>query len=486
MSAGLLIGGELRQTARRVPSDDPSTGRAWTEIPWCATSDLDHAVEAARATFERGDWVVDGAGRGRILRLVADTIRDHGEELAELESRDNGKPIWATRLELDRVPRYFEYFAGFADKIEGSYLRVDRDMSATVRREPLGVVAAVVAWNSPMLLTAMKLAPALACGNTVVLKPAEHASASTVRLGELLSEADVPAGVANIVTGDAELGDALVRHPGVDCVSFTGGDETAEAVLAAAAPAIRPVRIEAGGKAAHIVFADADLDAALTATVAGAFISAGQSCTSGARILIEAPIWERFSDAFVRRAARLRVGAALAEGTHIGPVATDAHRRRIERYVELGIEEGATCHLGAERPDDRELAGGFYVRPAVLADVTSDMTVAQDEIFGPVPALMRFDGEAEAIEIANSTRYGLASGLWTRDLGRAERVADAIDAGTVWVNCYRVLHWAIPFGGYRRSGIGRENGREALHEYTQVKSVVTSATPQTSDPFGLT
>jgi aldehyde dehydrogenase (NAD+) len=484
-TSGLLIGGELRETAEWMPSDDPSTGGPWTEIPWCATSDVDAAVDAAREAFTGTQWRKAATQRGEVLRAIADTIRRHADELALIESRDNGKPLWATRVELGSVPKYFDYFAGLTDKIEGAYFPLEPDFNVTVRREPVGVVAAVIAWNSPMLLCGMKLAPALACGNTVVLKPAESASASTIRLGELLREVGLPPGVVNIVTGGPEIGTALIEHPSIDYVSFTGGDKTAEAVLAAAAPALTPVKIEAGGKAAHIIFEDADFDTALTAALAGAFISGGQSCTSGARVLVQDSIWDRFTDAFVERAGRLRVGGAQDARTHIGPVATDAHRRRIERYIQIGIDEGATCRLGAERPSDPALANGFYVQPAVMVDVTSQMTIAQDEIFGPVPALMRFSDEDDAIRIANSTRYGLSSGLWTKDISRAERVVDALDAGMLWINCYRVLHWAVPFGGYRRSGMGRENGTDALREYTHVKSVMTATNPSAVDPFHL-
>lgn len=478
----LLIGGEMVATEERIDSIDPSTGAVWTTIPAATPGDVNAAVAAARAAFENSTWRRDHQNRGLALRRIAEVIRANADLLAEYESRDNGKALWATKFEVGNLPRYFDYFAGLADKVEGSWIPLENNLSATVRREPLGVIAAVTTWNSPLLLIGQKLAPALAAGNTVVIKPAENASASSLALLGLLADEDLlPAGVLNIVTGPASR--SLVEHPGVDHITFTGGDATAERILAAAAKGVTSTAIEAGGKAAHIIFEDADLDKALISAVAGGFISSGQSCTAGTRVLVQASIWDEFVPRFVERAKRIKVGPSMDPTSNIGPLATGSHWTKVRDLVEAGVKEGAVRLLGAtiaELPSD-----GYFYPVTVLSDVTTDMTVAQEEIFGPVVTLIKFKDEADAIQKANSTQYGLASGLWTRDGQKAERVAQALQAGMIWINCYRILHWAVPFGGHKRSGIGHENGITAVNEYTQTKSVMSASYSSQPDPFHL-
>lgn len=479
----MLIGGRFISAPQTLSSIDPSTGKPWFEVPDAGRDAINAAVAAARTAFETSAWRRCGQLRGEVLRAIASAVRENADDLAAVESRDNGKPLWATNFELSNISRYFDYFAGLADKIEGSYIPLDDDLSVTVRHEPYGVVGAITTWNSPLLLLAMKLAPSLAAGNTVVLKPADNASASTLAVAGLLPETGIPGGVVNIVTGGTDVGRWLVEHDDVDLISFTGGDVTAERVLASAARGLKPVTVEAGGKAAHIIFEDADMDAAVVAAVAGGFISSGQSCTAGARVLVQASIYDEFVDKFVARAKRLRVGRWDDPTTHVGPLATATHWEQVRDYVEGGIKQGATRLLG-DRVDGLP-SGGFFYPVTILADVSVDMTVAQKEIFGPVVTIIKFIDEADAVEKANSTQYGLSSGMWTRDGQKAERVAQAIEAGIVWINCYRILHWAVPFGGYKRSGMRRENGVDALREYTQVKSVMSSSVSKALDPFGL-
>jgi (Z)-2-((N-methylformamido)methylene)-5-hydroxybutyrolactone dehydrogenase len=462
----------------------PTTGQPWYTAAAGTDEDVDRAVRAAAAALRDPAWRdMTQTRRGAVLRKLADLIGERADELAETETRDNGKLIRETRAQVRRVPEFFHYYGGLADKIEGAVIPGSRSsiLNYTLR-EPIGVVAAIVPWNSPLQLAAMKLAPALACGNTVVLKPSEHACASLLELMALLEPAGLPPGVVNLVTGDGRVGSALTEHPRVDKVAFTGGTATGRAVAMAAASHLAPATLELGGKSPQLVFADADPQQVTMGILAGIFAAAGQTCIAGSRALIDARLYDEVCERVVRRTRTIRVGDPLDEASEVGPLAVEAQRDKVEHFVSVGRAEGATLRAGGSRPADRS-EGWFYL-PTVFSDVRNDMAIAQEEIFGPVLSIGRFESEEEAIRLANDTRFGLAAGVWTNDLQRAHSVARSLDAGTVWINTYRALAPLSPFGGVKDSGIGKENGADVVHAYTRVKSVwVNLSKDPIEDPF---
>jgi (Z)-2-((N-methylformamido)methylene)-5-hydroxybutyrolactone dehydrogenase len=483
----LFIGGEWvsPHDPERYVSIDPATAEPWAELAQGDASDVDAAVAAATAAL-RGPWAqLPSSRRGGLIRHLADLVADHLDELARLESRDNGKTLRDTRGEIGRAVEWLHFFAGAADKINGDTIPVRPDALAYTIREPVGVVAAITPWNSPLYLYAWKLGPALAAGNTVVLKPSQQTSATALELASLIVEAGFPAGVVNIVPGAGSVvGAALAGHPGVNKITVTGEYRTAQEVMRAAAGNLKRISLECGGKSPHIVFEDADLDRALVVATYSAFRSTGQSCALGSRLFVQRSIYGEFVERLSERTRRIRVGMPFDPRTHIGPQASQKQLEKTLRYVELGKSEGARLVTGGRRPSDPVLARGYFVEPTLFADVDNRSRLAQEEIFGPVLVVIPFDTEQEVVEAANDTPFGLVAGLWTKDVQRAHRVAAQLDAGLVSINTFRPVHWMLPYGGYKLSGIGRENGLEALRYYTELKTVfVELSTEPPQDPF---
>lgn len=474
LPSGLLhIGGQQVPAAdgRTAPILDPATGLELTRVAVAGPADVDRAVSAARTAFDDGPWArMTPRERGRVLWRVAELLRARAAKFARLESLDVGKPLMFTStVDIPTVIDTFEYYAGLVAGLQGGTRATTAPSFAYTRREPIGVVAAITPFNFPAILSATKLAPALAAGNTVVHKPAPETPLSALLFAELLAEAGVPDGVYNLITGDGPTGAALVAHPGVDKIAFTGSSTVGAQVAAAAAASLKQVTVELGGKGANLVFADADLDAAIQ-TAVGAFVfNTGQFCMSGSRLLVERPVYQDVVDALGSAAAHVPVGDPFAEGVVVGPMAGPGHLAKVVSFLDQAASSDA--HLvGGQRPD----GPGFFVRPAVLSQVSQDSPLVQEEVFGPVVTVQPFDTEDEAIRLANGTRYGLSAGLQTRDVARAHRVAARLDAGIVWVNGWALLDPAMPFGGVGASGYGRENGPEGLDAYLRTKSVVVN------------
>jgi acyl-CoA reductase-like NAD-dependent aldehyde dehydrogenase len=486
----MLIGGQWLEasTGDWLTTADPYTTQPWALIPRGAQADVDRAVDAARQAFRSKAWGgISASARGAMLNRLADLIEQHAAYLGRLETQDNGKLLVEMTTQLRYLPQWFRYYGGIADKIEGAVLPSDRlEMFNYTRREPLGVIAAITPWNSPLLLATWKIAPALAAGNTVVLKPSEHSSVSALELARLFELAGFPPGVFNVVTGlGPEVGEPLVRHPDVAKIAFTGGDFSGQRVYELAAQGIKPVTLELGGKSANLVFADADLDSAVNGVISGIFAASGQTCLAGSRALVHRSLYDSFIDKLVATASQAVLGNPVLPATQVGPVTTPAQLDKVLGFIQGAKAEGARCVMGGARPDPAQVGDGWFVQPTVFADVTPTMTLFQEEVFGPVLAVTPFDTEEEAVALANGTRYGLAAGVWTRDMGRAIRTSHALEAGTVWVNAYRVVSYLSPFGGYKRSGIGRESGAEMVMEYMQTKSVWVNTGGGTANPFSM-
>ncbi|OJY63573.1 MAG: aldehyde dehydrogenase [Sphingobium sp. 66-54] len=482
----LFIGGEwvLPRSGKRFESVDPSLDKVWAIVPEGDADDIDAAVAAARDALA-GPWrhTITPTRRGALMLKLAGLIRRDAERLAELESRDNGKVVRDTLNEIQRSADWLTYFAGAADKIEGKQIPYRPDALAYTRREPVGVVGAILPWNSPMSLYGWKLGPALAAGCAIVLKPAEQTPVTALELGKLIEEAGFPAGVVNIVTGFGTVaGAALAAHPGVDKISFTGEHSTAQKIMAAAAGNLKRCTFECGGKAPHIIFADADLEKAAIVATHGAFRSTGQTCSLGSRLFVQRPAYEAFVATMAERARRIRVGMPLDRTSHIGPHTSREQQEKTLSYIDIGKGEGARLVAGGGRPAD--LPNGYFVEPTVFADVDNRSRLAQEEVFGPVLAMIPFDTEDEVLAMANDTKYGLVAGVWTSDIARAHRMASRIEAGLVSVNTYRPIHWMLPYGGFKLSGIGRENGLEAIDQFLETKTVVIELNEEMpADPF---
>lgn len=450
---------------------DPTTGEEICQVAAAGAGDVDKAVLAARKAFELGPWrKMNASERGRLLYRLADLIEAHADELARLESLDNGKPLSvAKRVDVSKAIACYRYFAGWADKVQGKTIPIDGDFFCYTRHEPIGVVGQIIPWNYPILMQAWKLAPALATGNTVIMKPAEQTPLSALRIGELILEAGFPEGVVNLLTGFGHTaGAAIARHMGVDKVAFTGSTEVGRLILEAAAKSnLKRVTLELGGKSPNIVFADTDLDEAVEGAHLGLFSNQGQVCCAGSRVFVEQKIYDQFIEKSVSRAQRRVVGHPLDPKTEQGPQVDATQFDRVMSYIESGQCEGATLACGGKRVGDR----GYFIEPTVFADVQDDMKIAREEIFGPVMSVIPFRDMDEVIVRANNTIYGLAAGVWTRDIKKAHAIANSVRAGTVWVNCYNVLDTRAPFGGFKQSGTGRELGEYGLQQYTEIKTV---------------
>lgn len=483
----LYIGGQFvpAQSGVLVGSVNPYTGQAWARVPEAGPGDVDAAVRAARAALDDGPWGrMTGRQRSKLIHRLAQILERDADLLGEIETRDNGKLLREMRGQCRALPEWYEYYAGAADKLHGETIPSDKpNYFIYTRREPVGVVAAIVPWNSPLLLLTWKLAPLLAAGCTVVVKPADQTPVSALEFARRVEEAGFPPGVFNVVTGGAAVGAALVAHPGVDKVAFTGSTEVGIKVGQAALGHLAKVSLELGGKSPNIVFEDADLKAAANGVIAGIFAAGGQTCIAGSRLVVHESVHDELVSRVAARARTIRLGDPLDPETEMGPVAFQAHLEGILRRCEVGRQEGATLVTGGRRASGPGLDDGFFVEPTIFTGVHSRMTLAAEEIFGPVLSVLTFRDEAEAVRIANDSRYGLGAGVWTRDGQRAHRTAHAIKAGTVWVNAYRAVSYNAPFGGFKHSGIGRENSLEGVLEYLDTKTVWIELTSATRDPF---
>jgi (Z)-2-((N-methylformamido)methylene)-5-hydroxybutyrolactone dehydrogenase len=476
-----VIGEELRSAASGAVLDsvDPSTGRVWAGVPRSSERDVAEAVDAAGDGFDKRWRTLPALARARHLRRLAEMVGEHASELAEMEARDNGRIIADTAtFDLPACVEMLHYFAGAADKIAGDTVEISPTSFNFTLRQPIGVVGLIVPWNAPLSITCAKMGAALAAGNTVVVKPAEQASCSVLRLGELALEAGLPPGVVNAVAGlGEEAGDALVRHPDVGRISFTGSTDTARVIASRSAPVLRPLHFELGGKSPNIVFADADLAlASIGVSTMSIFTgNAGQTCIAGSRILAHESIADELVERIRAVTDAIVLGPPLDPATTMGPIVSSEQFDRVRSYLELGLTEDAELVFGGESgaqlfPPGSDLGGGYYVAPTLFRSAHNDLRICQEEIFGPVTVVIPFQDDDHALELANATRYGLAAGVWTTDLSRAHRFVRALRVGSVWVNTYRKIHWAVPFGGVKDSGFGRDSGWESVLENTQLKT----------------
>jgi acyl-CoA reductase-like NAD-dependent aldehyde dehydrogenase len=485
----LLVGGEELSGADGATFiiANPASGEELAVVDRAGPADVDRAVAAARAAFDGGTWArTTAAKRSRLLNKLADLIEQEADDLARLEAANVGKPFQEARTDVQVAIDNFRYYAGLAFTVGGETPPVSGPFFGYTIRQPVGVCALIVPWNFPLMLTSWKVAPALACGNTVIIKPASATPLTAVRLGQLARDAGFPPGVVNVLPGPGgQIGMALVRHPGVDKIAFTGSTEVGRAVMTEAATSIKRVTLELGGKSPALVFADAKLDLAVAGCLASIFRNCGQMCTARSRILVERTIYAEFVERFGAAAAKIRIGDPLAKGTQMGPLVSNAQRDAVHGYVEQGQQEGARLIAGGQRPEGEQYARGSFYTPTVFADVAPEMAIFQEEIFGPVAAIAPFTDEDDAVRLANATIYGLAATIWTNDVARTHRLAQRIKSGNIWVNTWVDGLVEAPFGGFKQSGLGREQGTEVLNHYTEVKSVAINLTEKLIDFYGI-
>ncbi|WP_294569135.1 aldehyde dehydrogenase [uncultured Arthrobacter sp.] len=486
----LFIGGSWVDAAsgRTFSSIDPTTGHAWAEVAEGGPEDIDRAVRAARTAFEGGWGQATAADRAVALRRLGDTLArpDVIERLAVHEVLDTGKVVREAMGLARAFSSWCYYFAGAAQALQGDTIPVPmKDTFTYTVRRPVGVVGAITPWNSPILLTLWKLCPALAAGNTVVIKPSEVAPVSTIELAKVIDESGMPPGVVNVVSGQREAGAALASHPGVDKIAFTGSTATGRSVMRAAADNLTRVSLELGGKSPNIIFADADLGLAVNGIVSGAFAATGQMCTAGSRVLVQDDVYDEVLEALMERTRSIVMGDPFDWATDVGALTWGTQYHKVLDDITKAQAQGARLMIGGARPGNAPTADGYHLAPTIFADVGQEMDIARQEVFGPVAGLLRFRTEQEAVALANDTEYGLAAAVWTRDLARTHRMVNAIDAGTVWVNCYRRVTASVPFGGVKASGLGRENGLDALRDYTETKSVWIDTNEEARDAFRL-
>jgi aldehyde dehydrogenase (NAD+) len=470
----LLIDGQWIEGSKSFDTINPATGEVLTQVVEASAADVDRAVDAARCAFDAkgGTWrKMSASERGRLIWRLADLIEQHIDELAELETLDNGKPIFESRnVDMPMVVDVLRYYAGWATKIHGETVNTFDSAFTYTLREPVGVVGLIIPWNFPLLLASWKLGPALACGNTIVMKPAEQTPLTALRLGELAVEAGIPAGVLNIVTGGPETGKAIVKHPGIDKIAFTGSTSVGKEIMRGAADTLKRVTLELGGKSPNIVFADADIDNAAKGAINGIFYGKGEVCNAGSRLFVESKVRDEFLEKLVGRAKKMVPGDPLDPKTRMGAIVSNEQLQTVLAYIETGKQEGAKLIAGGNRVSVNG-GKGFFIEPTVFGDVSNEMKIAQEEIFGPVLATLKFDDVDEVVELANRNQYGLAAAVWTRDIKKAHQVSRQLRAGTVWINTYGLMDASLPFGGYKSSGFGRELGQAALEHYTEIKTV---------------
>jgi acyl-CoA reductase-like NAD-dependent aldehyde dehydrogenase len=486
----LYIGGKSvpSSSGEFLDTQEPFSGKVWAQIARGTEEDANVAIRSSYEALSKPEWAgITATQRGALLRKLGDLITENADYLGEIEQRDNGKLMAEVHGQVLNVAQWFYYYGGLADKIGGEVVPINKPgVFNYVKYEPLGVVVAITPWNSPLALTAWKLAPALAAGNTVVVKPSEYTSASIIELAKLITKAGFPDGVVNVVTGlGHEIGSALVKHPLTAKVAFTGGDSGGRAVNVTAAEGFKKVTLELGGKSPNVVLEDADIDQALKGAISGIFGASGQTCMAGSRLLLQDTIHDEFVEKLKTIVAEAKVGDPAKMETQVGPMATKAQWQHALNCIQMAKEDGATCVLGGHALSGKEYGQGQFIAPTIFTNVTNDMRIAQNEVFGPVLSVIKFSSIEEAIKIANDTRFGLAAAVWTKDLAKAFYCVDRLKAGTVWVNNYRSTSFTTPFGGYKHSGLGREGGVEALKEYMQAKSVWITPNPNRANPFVL-
>ena len=466
-------------------TENPYTGEVWAKIARGNSADVNKAVISAKNAFENVWGVMKPTERGKYLVRLAEIIERESVRLGELEVKDNGKLLAEMGSQTKYIAEWYRYYGGLADKVEGAVIPIDKDnMFNFTTYEPYGVVGLITPWNSPLLLVAYKLAPALAAGNTAVIKPSEFTSVSTLEFMELIKEAEIPDGVVNVVTGyGQEVGSPLVDHPYIEKVAFTGSDVSGQKIYEAAAKKIMPVTLELGGKSPNIVFEDADREAAVMGAISGIFAATGQTCIAGSRLLVQRNIHDEFVKRIVEVASKAKIGDPMLKETNVGPVTTPPQYKKVIDYINIAKSEGAKCIMGGNPYTGEGSKGNQFVEPTIFTGVTNDMRIAQEEVFGPVLSVIPFENEEEAIKIGNDVNFGLAAGVWTSDIGRAIRMSSKLRAGTIWVNTYRAVSFMSPFGGYKRSGEGRENGKEAIKEFLQTKSVWIATKTSADNPF---